>query len=118
VAQPVYSRRLWGDHVPNGTVEIYVPEGKLWIVRDMDAYANVSSTGQVDLYVIDRLSGATVWWTKYIETQQETRQWRGRQVFHYSQGQGGIIIQNIGSHAVDLFMSGYELSDPSALPAP
>jgi hypothetical protein len=82
-----------------------VPPGKVWIVRDIDAYSNPGLVDAV-LYVQDISPGFLFAIAKVGIGSQNVVQWRGRQVIDAA-GQGLQIESNAGPWTWRV--SGYEL---------
>jgi hypothetical protein len=95
--------------------ERYVPAGKRWVVRDIDAYASIVAGSGVQLVIASRLQDQTFCYMEWIALERASKHWEGRQVINYAEGLGAIRIQNFGAEAVDVTISGYELEDPDAL---
>jgi len=110
---PVYTRRFFGQPAITAVQFAYVPSGKRWIMRDIDVYANNPLGAYSKIWVIDRLTGGTLWWHGWNTGEQSTGQFRGRQVLTYSGGAGGLIVQVDTLEGVDCYISGYEFDDPS-----
>lgn len=82
-----------------------VPAGKVWIVRDIDAYSNAGLADAV-LYVKDIVPGYLFAIAKVAVGSQNVVQWRGRQVLDAG-AQGLEVASNAGSWTWRI--SGYEL---------
>jgi len=96
---------------------INVPVGKVWVVRSIDAYANMPLGEFAELYVGDFNAGLTFWWHKWPDditnVPHSTAQWRGRQAIAWADGAGVLKVDvNNQDRGVDVMITGYELSIP------
>lgn len=98
----VYSTRFLGVAGLNGTTAYVVPVGLVAVVRDIDAYANVSVASR-ELHIIGA-AGQTIWWADWNTGDQVARQWRGRQVL-----EAGESLTVTTSDLIDVTISGYLL---------
>jgi hypothetical protein len=85
-----------------------VPAGEVWILRDVDAYANTGLTSRVDVNVRGSV-GQTIAYLEFPPSTQASKQWTGRQVINPGESFG---YQIGGLDAVDLTISGYRLTTP------
>jgi hypothetical protein len=96
---------------------VNVPTGKVWILRDIDCYCNVGELGTGEIYIRDWSYGNTfwhhVWWPNIGSTANTLwAGWQGRQVIPWEDGAGILSILQSGDTAVDVRISGYELTPP------
>ncbi len=87
---------------------LVVPDGHLWIVRDIDAYSNVGASS-LTFFVAHATPGVLgappFMMGKISGGSEDLVQWRGRQVL--PAGDEMILLPNGGS--VDFNISGYDL---------
>lgn len=98
----VYSRVFASQQGLNGAIDLTVPAGKVWIIRDFDGY--VSNLGATTLRLIDKTSGGTFFVDSQIDPSAHWSSWRGRQVF-----EAGQIVEINTDVPYDVRLSGYEL---------
>lgn len=106
MASPVYSSRFISAPGLSTTRSYTVPAGYIAIIRDLDAYGNI--TGFADLY-LHGASGETLYWFHWSALQQEAVLWRGRQVI-YAGESFDVTVSTGGIDAVDVAVSGYLLT--------
>lgn len=82
-----------------------VPPGKVWIVRDVDAYSNAPFADAV-LYVKDQTPGYIFCLSKVATGSKDLVQWRGRQVL--TEANVGLEVESY-SGSWTWRISGYEL---------
>jgi len=112
MAKPIYSRRLFqGQAVIGVENKVYVPAGKQWIVRCVDAYASVGLTENGALNIVADPEHNTFIYMEWLAEERSSKNWQGRQVVHYQDGLGSLIVQNWGDHPLDVMISGYEMDD-------
>jgi hypothetical protein len=105
--RPIYSVRIFGEAgVDGGTNAFGPPEGHVWILRDVDAYAGGYSSG-VNLFIEDGETGGALVHLSWDPFVGGGRSWRGRQVVDTA----GIRPRVDGGLA-DIFISGYLLTKP------
>jgi hypothetical protein len=105
MARPVYSTEFFAIAGLSGTHTYIVPAGFIAILRDVDAYANVTVASR-ELHLIGD-HGQTIWWQSWGTEDQFAAQWHGRQVI-----EPGGIIRAVTSDLIDVSASGYLLSLP------
>lgn len=103
----VYSHRIYAEAGLNGSYVYTVPAGYVLVLRDIDAYANVTLASR-EIHVLGS-AGQTIWWHAWNSTSnaQETAQWRGRQVLI-----AGETLTFTTSDLIDITASGYLLATP------
>jgi hypothetical protein len=108
---PVYSVALaTGGLDGAGSVDYFVPDGFMWIIRDVDLtyYADPVFGGQA---YMDTFAGAAVFATAWPASASQYYGWRGRQVVPGGSG-FTMIITGDGSPVAAWAVSGYQLSLP------
>lgn len=88
---------LSGDHA------LTVPSGEVWVIRDIDVYAD--DFAPAEFYFIGASTQTIAYWQSSGASTPSTYQWRGRQVFE----PGETIILR-ATNAADVTMSGYRLT--------
>jgi hypothetical protein len=110
VARDVYSLRIFAaGSLTNGvgTVGPIVPDGLVYIVRDMDAFSDTA--GATDNLVVFNQLGGILWDLQgSLQPQGGNWQWRGRQV--YNEGEQVAVRAFVGTWAIAI--SGYQLGLP------
>lgn len=104
----VYSTRLLLGLASSGIQTFVVPDGKVCVVRDVDAvlYVPGPGIGLLTLFV----AGAAVWGINrgHSDTTPDNYQWRGRQVL----AAGELLQVEVDFAEADYAVSGYLLSSP------
>jgi hypothetical protein len=116
VAPPLYSEVIFRQRgVTQGQpYTVYVQPGERWVVRSIDCYCSADALGSAALNIFDRLQDTTFCYMEWLALERASKHWDGRQVIYYSEGQGGLVVENFGGSAVDVSISGYKLEDPDA----
>ena len=109
---PVYSKVFFRQAGFTGVTTLTVPSGFVWVVRDVDVYADISDLGRVDFFLSELATNAAFVWFNWSSGEQNLKMWRGRQVIAPLSGAGGLTIKNDGGEGCDVSISGYELSEP------
>jgi len=112
MAWPVYSTALFRAAGFTGDATVSVPAGQIFIVRDIDVYADVPNLGRVVFYAIELPTNATFAWFNWSSLEQNLKMWRGRQVISPQGGAGALLVRNIGGSPCDVSISGYVLTQP------
>lgn len=102
----VYSKRFLQAASHTGSLSATVPDGVIWIVRDIDCY-DVSATDG-DLVIFLGALGQGIWTASKLAGSGISFSWRGRQVF--SAGESFAIDCAVGVWG--FAVSGYELTSP------
>jgi hypothetical protein len=113
---PVYSVVIHRERGFEGSLTIAPPAGYVWVVRDVDVYANAQLDQATDFFVEEASTGATFVWFNWSASEQNLKQWRGRQVIPSLALGGGITIRQVTtlpdiSLPVDVSISGYQLTE-------
>lgn len=104
MSQP-YSKLLYAIQGLGGFSGAQRPAvGKIWVVRDVDAYSN-AGVGGSEFIMTDDLTGQTVFIASVAATTKGSVEWRGRQVFYNNNG----FAFNSNAGLWDIRVSGYEL---------
>lgn len=101
----VYSICFIAHQGLNGTDTYVCPEDRVLVIRDLDAYANVTLASR-ELYLLGA-NGQTIYHDAWGEESQHSSQWSGRQVIEPG--------QSFSVHTTDLIdvtVSGYLLTLP------
>jgi hypothetical protein len=102
---PVYSTAFIVEQGLVGSIAFEVPANYIAVVRCIDCYANVT-LNEVDMFFYREVQQATFAWFHWSLTDEDAKQWRGRQVVY---SEDSIVADNRGAHAVDVSVSGYLL---------
>jgi hypothetical protein len=109
VARALYSERLASGSLAPGLHSLVGPDrSHIWVLRDLDAYANTSALDRVDL-LLRGDSGQGIAYLEWKPGTQASRQWTGRQVIP-PDGPCSILVG--GTQSVDFALSGYVLTFP------
>jgi hypothetical protein len=114
----VYTELLFRRRGVTSLEEVYVQPFTRWVVRSIDCYCSADALGNAALNVFDRYQDATFCYMEWLALERASKHWNGRQVIEYAEGLGGLKIENFGSSAVDVSITGYVFEDPLAGPAP
>jgi hypothetical protein len=101
----VYSTQFLAIQGLDGTVYYDCPLDRVLVLRDLDAYANVTVASR-ELYLRGS-AGQTIYHDAWGEESQHSSSWRGRQVI--SPGQQFSVFT---SDLIDVSVSGYLLTLP------
>lgn len=111
MARPLYSKRMFcAAGVTSVTYAGPVPTGKVWIVRDIDAYTSAGISSVIFFFSMTPAGGGApaFFAGKVSAGSSDTVQWRGRQVIPA----GEYIQINPNGATIDATISGYELDAP------
>jgi hypothetical protein len=100
----IYSKRLLQAGGLTGSVSATVPDGKIWILRDLDCVVHSGDPGVIvlhgaggqDIYIGDTATTSTTLWYG----------WRGRQILVA----GETVTIEVAAGNWDATLSGYELT--------
>lgn len=109
-ARAVYSLRIFahaGLTNSAGTVGPIVPDGLVYVVRDIDCFNDTSSSAD-NLIVFNQLSGVLCNFQGDVPAGLPCWQWRGRQV--YNEGEQVGVHAFVGTWGISI--SGYQLTLP------
>lgn len=103
MALPVYSTRFIAEVGLNGTRTVVCPANFVLVLRDLDAYANVTFASR-ELYLHGSV-GQTIYHDAWGEESQHSSQWTGRQII-----QPGESFDVTTTDLIDVTVSGYLLT--------
>lgn len=103
--RPIYSAQLFCAGALTGNHPVTVPAGQVYVLRDMDAWAETSHNG--DELLVRGTNGNIIWAVLCDGTfAGSLKSWRGRQVIP----QGTTFSVNAASGSWDIAISGYILT--------
>lgn len=109
MSSPVYSVQLAAHVNYTGTLDVFVPDGYKYVVRDIDVFWNASSDSSDLLFKGN--PGNIIYAFIPVPGASGQGSWRGRQVFETSQK---FTMQwiGLGTRGFDFQVSGYQLTLP------
>lgn len=109
MTQPVYSQRLYAvaGLSPVGVVGPVVPDGVVWVLRDLDI-VDRSTSFPSELAVYNQVGGLLAFVSRGASTESPGFAWRGRQIYASTERIG---FQTLAG-AWDIAASGYQLTLP------
>lgn len=107
---PVYSVMLWSlaqATAATGKSGPTVPDGEVYILRDIDAWSSTGAAG--DFFVLYGAAGVAIQLLAIGDGHSShSTQWRGRQVY----APGEQLAVQVGTGTWNIQMSGYRLTLP------
>lgn len=110
MARDVYSLRIFSTaslDVAAGTVGPVVPDGLVYVLRDIDAW-ELTGDGSTGLEVVSPTVGVLIFWQGGTTVPDRQFAWRGRQVYGPGEQVGFVVTAGIWS----VTASGYQLTLP------
>jgi hypothetical protein len=107
---PFKVRGVVGEHLR------FVPPLKLWIIQNINCYGSMDVLGGGNILISDGEADVTLVYFEWLALERSSKQWSGRHVIEYNQGNGAFRVQNFTAYPVDVCVTVYELDDPTAQP--